>query len=354
MFVGLGLGYRAQLNRDNLRFAKQVGASHIVASLLNGAPVKSPGGASEYVLSRSRPDRWSETALVRLRSEIEEEGLLLAAVESIEPADWYDVLLDGPRRDEQMAGLAQLIRNLGQAGVPMLGYNFSLAVVWGRQLLPVARGGASTWQFDDPDPRPISRGMIWNQVYDEETFGSSQGVGIDPVSRDELWGRLERFLTELLPVADQSGVKLALHPEDPPLPTLRGTPRVVHRPELYDRVLTNPSPNNCIALCVGTLSEVPDSNVYEAVDFLSQTGKVGYVHLRNVKGKAPHYTEAFVDDGDTDIPRILKVLARNGYDGVVVPDHTPELDCAAPWHAGMAYALGWMRAALAGIGALSA
>jgi mannonate dehydratase len=353
MFVGLGLGYRAELNRDNLRFAKQVGASHVVASLLNGAPVKSADGGSAYVLSRSRPDRWSEAALVRLRSEIEHEGLYLAAVESIEPADWYDVLLDGPRRDQQIAGLSQLIRNLGRAGIPMLGYNFSLAGVWGRRLAPVARGGASTWRFDDPDPRPIARGMVWNQVYDEATFGSSSNVEIDPVSRDQMWDRLERFLGGILPVADQAGVKLALHPEDPPLPTLRGTPRVVHRPELYDRVLATPSPNNCMALCVGTLSEVPDSNVYEAVDRLSATGKVGYVHLRNVKGKAPHYAEAFLDDGDTDIPRILTTLARNGYNGVVVPDHTPELSCTAPWHAGMAYALGWMRATLAGIGALS-
>src|SRR5690242_12347870 len=119
MRVGLGLGYRAPLDQSNLRFAKQIGASHIVANLLNGAPVKSVEGAG-YVVSRPRPDRWSEEALRRLRSEVEAHGLRLAAVESIEPADWYDVLLDGPHRDEQVATISELIRNLGAAGIPML------------------------------------------------------------------------------------------------------------------------------------------------------------------------------------------------------------------------------------------
>jgi mannonate dehydratase len=351
MRAGLGLGYRAPLDRSNLRFAKQIGASHIVASLLNGAPIKSPDGS--YVVSRSRPDRWSEDALRRLRSEVEAEGLRLAAVESIEPADWYDVLLDGPLRDEQVAGISQLIRNLGAAGIPTLGYNFSLAGIWGRQLAAVGRGGASTWQFDNPEQKPIRQGMVWNQVYDETAFRSPDGGAIKPITEDEQWSRLERFLADVLPVAEEAGVRLALHPEDPPLPSLRGTPRLVHRPELYRRVFEASSLSNRMVLCVGTLSEVPDSNVYDAVDQLSATGRIGYVHLRNVQGKAPRYTEAFLDDGDTDIRRVLEILARSGYDGVVVPDHTPELDCNAPWHAGMAYALGWIRASLAAIGALA-
>jgi mannonate dehydratase len=224
--------------------------------------------------------------------------------------------------------------------------------VWGREHAPVARGGASTWRFDDPPQTPIPRGMVWNQVYDEGAFAAATPESRAQVSLEALWQRYETFLEALLPVAEESGVKLALHPEDPPLPELRGSTRLVHRPELYDRALRNPSSSNCMALCIGTLSEVPDSDVYAAIDRLSSTGRIAYMHFRNVKGHAPHYDEAFVDDGDTDMLRVLQILVRNGYQGLLVPDHTPELTCDAPWHAGMAYALGWMRASLSALGAL--
>jgi len=87
-------------------------------------------------------------------------------------------------------------------------------------------------------------------------------------------------------------------------------------------------------------------DVYEAIDTYSAQGKIAYIHFRNVVGKVPNYTEAFVDDGDVDMIRALRIYHKNGYDGVIIPDHTPHLSCAAGWHAGMAYALGWMRAVI--------
>ncbi len=74
--------------------------------------------------------------------------------------------------------------------------------------------------------------------------------------------------------------------------------------------------------------------------------KLGYVHFRNVTGKVPFYRETFIDDGDIDMIRVLRILKKNHYDGVLIPDHTPQMSCDAPWHAGMAFALGYMRAAL--------
>jgi mannonate dehydratase len=83
------------------------------------------------------------------------------------------------------------------------------------------------------------------------------------------------------------------------------------------------------------------------VDHYSAQNAIAYVHFRNVRGKVPHYHEVFIDEGDVDMIRVLRILKKNGYDGVLIPDHTPEMACAAPWHAGMAFALGYMRAALA-------
>jgi mannonate dehydratase len=87
-------------------------------------------------------------------------------------------------------------------------------------------------------------------------------------------------------------------------------------------------------------------DVYEAVDRYSRQGRIAYVHLRNITGKAPHYRETFIDDGDVDMSRVLGILARNDFEGVVIPDHTPQMTCAAPWHAGMAYALGFIQGVL--------
>jgi mannonate dehydratase len=356
MIVGLGLGHRARLSRDNFRFARQAGATHIVATLLNSSPANASGTPGPFLVSRSRPDLWSRDALVELRRQVEAEDLHLEAVESIEPADLHDVLLDGPLRSQQIAGLQDIIRNLGAAGIPMLGYQFSLAGVWGRRFTPVARGGARTWEFDTPEQPPIPRGMVWNHVYDTELFASAveTGATIGDLTSDELWRRYGEFLDAVLPVAEAAGVKLALHPDDPPVPTLRGTARLVYRPELYDRMLAlSPSSSNCMEVCVGTLAEVDDSDIYQAMDHLSATGRIGYVHFRNVNGTVPRYREDFVDAGDTDMVAVLRILARNGYNGVLVPDHTPELDCDAPWHSGMAYALGWMRGALAAMNELA-
>jgi mannonate dehydratase len=89
-----------------------------------------------------------------------------------------------------------------------------------------------------------------------------------------------------------------------------------------------------------------EGDIYKTVDQYSSQGKLAYVHFRNVRGKVPHYKETFVDDGDIDMLRVLQILKRNQFDGVIIPDHTPQMTCDAPWHAGMAYAMGYMKAAL--------
>jgi len=139
--------------------------------------------------------------------------------------------------------------------------------------------------------------------------------------------------------------------DDPPMRTVRGQPRLVYQPQLYQKLLDlRPSPSNALEFCVGTLAEMTEGDVYEATETYSRQQKLAYVHLRNVRGKVPEYKETFIDEGDVDILRVLKILAGNGYRGVLIPDHAPQMTCNAPWHAGMAYALGYIRAALQHLG----
>ncbi len=353
MKLGLGL-YRALLNRETLRFARQAGATHIVAHL----PGHFTRGESKILtsdqanlgfgISEADDPLWTYEGLRDLKAMVNAEGLELEALENFAPAHWYDVLLDGPHRAEQMEHLTRILRDVGRAGVRTIGYNFSLAGVWGRTEGPFARGGARSVGFLNPPQPPIPAGMVWNMVYDPDRFDPDNPQNtVQPVGPREIWRRFAAFLAEMIPVAEEAEVKLALHPDDPPLPELRGAARLVYHPDLFQRVLDlAPSPMNAIDFCVGTVSEMVGADVYASVDRYSRTGRIAYVHLRNVRGKVPCYHETFVDDGDTDMLRVLRILHGNRFDGVIVPDHTPLLACDAPWHAGMAYALGWMRAAL--------
>ncbi len=354
MKLGLGL-YKHLLTRDNFRFARQAGATHIIAHLVDyfrggthNPADNQPTGTDQGWGLAGDPDRlWTLEELVGLRDAIEAEGLKLEAIENLDPAHWHDVLLDGPRRQNQLENVKTIIRRLGRARIPILGYNFSLAGVCGRVTGPFARGGAASVGMDGPLDTPMPGGMVWNMVYDTRA-----GTGtLPPITHDQLWKRFGCFLSDVLPTAEEAGVRLALHPDDPPMPSMRGQPRLVYQPAMYQRVLAlSPSPANALEFCLGTLAEMTEGGVYEAVDQYSRLGRLAYVHFRNVRGKVPYYRETFLDEGDIDMVRILQILKQNGYDGVLIPDHTPQMACGAAWHAGMAHALGYLRGALQALG----
>lgn len=197
---------------------------------------------------------------------------------------------------------------------------------------------------------PIPNGMVWNMVYDR---AAAPGT-VAPVSSAELWQRFEWFLSEIMPVAEENGVKLALHPDDPPADSLRGAARLVNEPDKYQRVIDLvKSPSNTLEFCLGSLQEMQSGDVYESIGKYGRQGKIAYVHFRNVRGKVPNYQEVFVDEGDLDMIRVVQCLRSVNYDGVIIPDHTPEMTCGAPWHAGMAYALGYIRASMQAVDRLS-
>ncbi|MGB9687973.1 mannonate dehydratase, partial [Thermogutta sp.] len=273
----------------------------------------------------------------------EKEGLKIWAIENFDPSMWYDILLDGPRKEEQMQLLQEVIRRLGRVGIAVMGYNFSIAGVAGRKMGPFARGQAETVFVDGRDERPLPDGMVWNMWYRERGPGH-----IAFFSHDELWRRLKWFLDRLIPVAEQAGVRLAAHPDDPPFPVLRQTPRLIYEPWMFQKLIDlHPSPANALEFCVGTSAEMQgEGDLYDILDACSRQGRIAYVHLRNVKGKIPKYQETFLDEGDVDVRKVLQILRRNNFDGVIIPDHTPLLSCAAPWHGGMAYAMGYIRAML--------
>lgn len=350
MKLGLTLSGN-RLNRDHARFAAQLGATAIVVHLTQYDRDADPtaylaGGVGPLLGNCAGETLWTFEQMSGVKAMLAEFGLELAALENFSPNFWYDVLLDGPRRGDQIEALKRLIRDAGRAGIACIGYNFSIAGVWGWRRLPLARGGATTAAFDmhgmDSDA-PIPDGMVWNMRFRPARPGAAP-VTLGEV---ELWDRFARFLTEIMPVAQEAGVRLAAHPDDPPAQKLRGTARLVNHPAKYQRLLSLvDSPSNALEFCIGSLAEMPGADIYTTTRYYARTGRIAYVHFRNVRGQVPSYHEAFVDDGDVDMAEIVRILRDEHFEGVLVPDHVPELHCSQPWHAGNAHAIGYMRALL--------
>src|SRR5215471_2400612 len=212
MKLGLGL-YRHMLTRENFQFARQAGATHIVAHLVDyfrgGSrnPRDNQPTGTECGWGRAGdPDQlWTLEELNSLKQSVEAEGLKLEAIENFDPAHWYDVLLNGPRKKQQLENIKTIIRRLGEAGIPIMGYNFSIAGVCGRTHAPYARGGAMSVGMEGPFDAPMPNGMVWNMIYDPDAPAGT----IPSITPDELWKRFGEFLSVVVPVAEQAGVTLA-------------------------------------------------------------------------------------------------------------------------------------------------
>lgn len=353
MKLGLGL-YKSLLNDRNFRFAKQAGATHIVAQLVDYIKGgDNPTLTKDYLQGWGHTDQggklWSLDQLLTLRKQIESHDLKLEAIENFDPAHWSDILLDGPKKAQQLEDIKQTIRNVGKAGIPIIGYYFSLAGVWGWTSVEKGRGAPRSVRFDASAvdiQTPIPNGMVWNMTYENEV----EPGFLPAVSYEEMWERLSNFLNIMLPIAEENGVKLVAHPDDPPLPIMRQTARLFYTHERYERLLSiSDSPSNGFEFCLGTLQEMEEGDVYALLDKYSANNRIGYIHFRNVQGKVPLYQEVFVDEGDLDMVRVLKILQKNNFEGLLIPDHTPEMTCNAPWHAGKAYALGYMKGVIQAI-----
>jgi len=300
------------LSHENLTLAAQTGVAEIVA--------RYPG-----------PDL---SVLDEVKARIESYGMQLGVVEGYLPIDNIKLGRDDGTEMEQMKAL---VRHLGEIGVPLICYNFMAGTDWIRTSVDAPeRGGAKVTAFDIAD-------LASARIPGHEPFQASLEPG---AKSEQLWVNLEAFLTEILPVAEDAGVVLAMHPDDPPLPALLGNERIMHNLDGFERLVNLvPSPSNAIAFCQGTFSEM-GIDVPAAIRQLG--GHIAYVHFRDVIGTAECFTETWQDTGQTDMAEAMRAYREVGFNGPMRPDHVPQLigeDDGEPGYTmlGRLFAFGYMR-----------
>ncbi len=215
-----------------------------------------------------------------------------------------------PGRAEQIEDFKLLIRRMAEAEMKVLCYNWMPDEDWQRTSSTVVeRGGALVTEF--------------NLAHVGRNVTDADGRPPKPTSAPQLWENLESFLHEVLPVAEDAGIKLALHPDDPPLPELLGQPRIIISNAAFRRVVDlAPSPANGVCYCVGSLHPAGE-DVLAGIRSLGE--KIFFFHARNVRGTAQHFTETWHDNGDIDMAAVIRALKGIGYTGTLRPDHAPSM-----------------------------
>jgi mannonate dehydratase len=244
------------------------------------------------------------------------------------------VQLGQPGRDKDIEQYCQFVRNLGKLQVPIASYDFHPANTYTTNM--VQHRGYTAREFDLDD----FRNKVEKQQFDRE------------YSADDIWSNYTYFMKAVLPVAEEAGVKLALHPDDPPLAKMNGVAKIFTHYDGYHRAeqIAGNSRNWGLTFCVGTWAEGGDRmgrNVFEMIRDFGRRGKIFEVHFRNVTGPLPHFVETFPDDGYVDMYQVMKALREARFSGAVEPDHVPRLaGDSGILRAGTAYCIACMRAML--------
>ncbi len=272
----------------------------------------------------------------RLIHNVEAAGLKVWNIGNLSVHNMEEVTLNLPGRDQKIEEYKNYLRLLGKVGLRYTTYAHMGNGIWSSDR-ETTRGGASARAFDLAKP---CKGY-WNgkEFYLPLTHGRV-------FSEDEIWENYTYFIKQVVPVAEEQGVRIGIHPDDPPVPVLGGVPRCIFGNfQGYVRALEIAnSPNIGVCLCAGTWLEggtLMGKTVPEAIKYFGERKKLFKIHFRNVESPLPHFVETFVDSGYMDMYKVMHALRQVNFDGVVIGDHFP--DMVGGQRASVAYTFGYMK-----------
>lgn len=337
----ISVGVRTRtLSTSRLRYIRQLGATDIFVDHADTEeePDEFNDRDGTDTVAVGRDSIPSVEELEAARDQVESHGLSLAGIQSLPYSLYGDIMFGREGKEEALEQIKTLIRNLGEAGIPILGYQWNPRGVVPMRTTPVElRGGAEATAFDlgeIDDPDALAPGL--DRAYEEEEF----------------WANYEAFLEEVVPTAEEADVRMALHPTDPPvLESMGGIPRLFRSVENFERAMDHvPSEHHGLKLCLGCFSQMGE-DVNEVLRRFAERDQIVFIHFRDVVGTVPKFNETFVDEGNFDTAEAVRTLDDIGFTGAVIPDHVPKMEDDDDWsHRARGFTIGYLRGVIDTVG----
>lgn len=320
--IKVSLQISGEATDEDLQFAQQLGVQY----------VNIPSGGNKATLEN----------FIRLKQRVDAAGLKIWNIGNSNVHNMPEVTLNLPGRDEKIEEYKNFLRNLAKAGIFYTTYAHMGNGIWSSER-ENTRGGAPARAFNmEKNPK----GYWANKVFEGPL---THGRKYTP---DELWENYTYFIKRVVPVAEEVGMRIGIHPDDPPVPELGGIPRCIFGNfDGYVRALKIAnSPNIGVCLCAGTWMEggkYMGKDVFEAARAFAKMGKLWKIHFRNVSAPIPYFVESFVDNGYTDMHKLMKTLYEVDFRGALIADHVPGMVGGS--RAGWAYSIGYIKGLLAAV-----
>lgn len=315
--IELCLAYFYGLQERKIQLSKQMG-------ILGAVSPSNPGMAG-----LNEVKAWEYEALVAVKEVFEKRGLKWKVLEGTPPLDKAKLGIDG--KDEQIENFITLMKNMKKIGLDTICYNWMPVISWARtDFEKVGRGGAlvTAFSYDKIKDLPVTE------------YGE--------FSEDTMWKNLEYFLKAVVPEAEKSGIKLALHPDDPPVPKIRGIARIMRTADAFKKLIDlYPSPSNGLTLCQGTFATMGE-DIPTVIKYFGKRNKIFFVHFRDVRGDKWNFEETFHDEGKTDMYEAMKTYFEVGFSGPMREDHVPTVAGDSNEHPGYSelgtlFAMGYIK-----------
>lgn len=312
--IKISLQIPSTFTDEDLVFAKQMGVGYV--------SFQAKGGTAE--------------TFAGLKQRVEAAGLKVANIGNPSVHNMQEVTLNLPGRDEKIAEYKQYLRNLAKAGVSYTTYAHMGNGIWSSERA-TTRGGATARSFD----LATAKGS-----WDGKVFEGPLSHG-RKYTKEELWENYTYFIKQVVPVAEETGVRIGIHPDDPPVFELAGVPRCIFGNfDGYARALEIANSRQVgVCLCCGTWMEGGEAmgkDVVGAIRAFGKMGKLWKIHFRNVTAPGEKFVETYVDDGYTDMKKVMRALIEVGFDGILIADHVPSM--VGGRNAGWAYSIGYIKA----------